>query len=643
MTRKQILTIFFVTIWIPGYSYFKDTVKVKNVTVKRKKIEQISGFKREQIDEEVLALNPISDLSQIISENSPIYVKSYGQNGIATVSFRGTNATHTAVNWNGVPLNSITLGQFDFSLIPAFFMDNVGIGYGSSSLKNSSGSFGGSVEIENKANWNKSYKNKYAVSYGSNNSITAFARDVIRTQKWMFKTRAFVQHSDNDYYYENDQLSMEVIKGHRKHAGYRSAGLMEEIYFRPSSYSSLNFNFWAQHNYRELPVPFVVDDRNGREGELDNNNIRTSLNYKSLINDWEIKATVSYLFEEMKYNSKFVAIDQDTTYKNESNTIFAKFDLKYKINEFSSIEFGMDNKYDYLNSNQHISTFIDRNKFSSFLGLDFNYLNSYKLSSLIRQDIDRGEVSELTFSSGIDVRIFTEKDYFFKFNIAKNIHRPNLNDLYYKPNGNPNLKEEKGLNYESSIMIEDILTESIRIETHLTGYFMDVKDWIIWKYDGVFGEPTPKNYSKVESKGFELFNKLTFKHNEFSTDLITNYTYTSSKNKSDIENINDNSRNKQLIYVPKHKVNFRTTTHYKNWNLSYNLNYVGDRYTSTDNSGVATEYIIHDLSLSYSFKAFEKENNLQLKVDNIANTLYYSVKFYPMPYRQINLIYSIDM
>ena len=86
---------------------------------------------------------------QDIGANSSLFFKNYGNGGLSTISLRGTSASHTNVLWNGIPVNSPTLGQSDYSVFPSFLIDNVTVLKGSTSSLFGSGSIGGTVVMDN--------------------------------------------------------------------------------------------------------------------------------------------------------------------------------------------------------------------------------------------------------------------------------------------------------------------------------------------------------------------------------------------------------------------------------------------------------------------------------------------------------------
>ncbi|MCL2728152.1 MAG: Plug domain-containing protein, partial [Bacteroidales bacterium] len=70
-------------------------------------------------------MQPFKDqsLSDYLQRNSAVYMKELGQGMGAYISIRGTSASHTSVQWNGLSVEMPTMGQTDFSHLPLFFFD----------------------------------------------------------------------------------------------------------------------------------------------------------------------------------------------------------------------------------------------------------------------------------------------------------------------------------------------------------------------------------------------------------------------------------------------------------------------------------------------------------------------------------------
>ncbi len=67
------------------------------------------------------------------------------------ISMRGTSPQHTAVLWNGINITSFSLGQADFSILPAAAFDNVSVHEGAGSARFGSGAFGGTVLLNSRS------------------------------------------------------------------------------------------------------------------------------------------------------------------------------------------------------------------------------------------------------------------------------------------------------------------------------------------------------------------------------------------------------------------------------------------------------------------------------------------------------------
>ena len=85
----------------------------------------LAGQKIQRINSTTLLQFRFGLLTDLLQFNTPLAFKSYGPGQLATVSFRGTSANHTAVLWNGIDINQPNLGQTDFSTLPVAGFDRL--------------------------------------------------------------------------------------------------------------------------------------------------------------------------------------------------------------------------------------------------------------------------------------------------------------------------------------------------------------------------------------------------------------------------------------------------------------------------------------------------------------------------------------
>ena len=90
-----------------------------------------------------------NSITDVLQNFSPVQVSTYGVGGIATISLRGTADDQTSVFWNGLRINSLTLGTMDISLVPVNAANSIQIVTNASSAVLGSGNFGGAILLNN--------------------------------------------------------------------------------------------------------------------------------------------------------------------------------------------------------------------------------------------------------------------------------------------------------------------------------------------------------------------------------------------------------------------------------------------------------------------------------------------------------------
>ncbi|HZX72945.1 MAG TPA: Plug domain-containing protein, partial [Cyclobacteriaceae bacterium] len=78
----------------------------------------LAGSSIEKVDSSLQKTYSSNHLGEVLSYQLPIYFRNYGNGMISGISMRGTTPQHTAVLWNGININSFSLGQADFSILP---------------------------------------------------------------------------------------------------------------------------------------------------------------------------------------------------------------------------------------------------------------------------------------------------------------------------------------------------------------------------------------------------------------------------------------------------------------------------------------------------------------------------------------------
>lgn len=652
---KRFSFIFSIIIFCTGniLGQNNDTIKVHqldSITIleraPQRSREVTVGTRVSSISSATLESNKARSLSELLSDNSTIYIKSLGQGAMATASFRGTAASHTKVNWNGIALNPSMSNTFDFSQLPVFFADDVALYHGSGHLKNGTGALGGSVNVSNVADWSDHSKAKAFVEIGSYDTYTGAATVRFKREKSLFKTRIYHQQSENNYKYLNKVFKLEDFYDRREEADYHQTGLMQEAYFRPDNKSTISSNLWLMYGAKSIPQPIIVNVTT-RERVKDYG-LNYYLGYDRSMGKHDLSVKGAYLLNIMRYKESY---DSDYFEPNKNFNRMQSFQLKtdYIYNLSEKLYLGASARYsrDIVRAHSSDSTKLtDGTKIKSDWDKGRDIINIqgqvyWKPVSLLAINAHvMGELNDdrfaKTFSTGVSSDVIPNR-LNLKASVSYNYKYPSMNELYFVPGGNPLLKPEKGFSYDLTLTYTSKIGDNFYIKSEASGYRMDIDDWTMWlPREDKPSIWSPTNINNVLAQGVEITIKLDYIIDNLNLGLVANYAYTSSKNKNK-NSQDDNTKGKQLPYIPLQKANTRLSAEWKNFQFVYNVSYNDKRYTTQDESYQTPAYTIHNAELSYNWKIRNKYHlTPKLSVQNIFDEYYESTQYYPMPLRIIS-------
>ncbi len=624
----------------------KDTIEISEIQVIAKKNITEICLNITKIDTLILSQNVNLNLAELISNHTPLFIKNYGKSSISTISFRGTSASHTQVLWNGTGINSPMSGQVDFSQIPVFLIDEVEIFYGTSSLSNVTGALGGSILLENNADWSNNFQFKSIFEYGSFNTINSFTDFSIGNKKLKSRTRLYFEKSENDFRFKNTAIPSEVIQK-QENAEYQKQGIFQEFYYKINSKHSISLNIWKQISDRNIPQIMSFSGYHRTEKQEDND-IKINLEFKKISSKSVFKVKSSYSINKLNYfcgdsifvfNKNNIFIEK-TNSESISKSLNNNILYNYEFSENFNIQTKLNLNFNQINL-MDFSTFNITNSISQRLESGLNIGIYKKLSSkistyfLINSILSSKKIIPFIPAIGIDIEPIKNKDFHIKTNLSKNYRIPTLNDLFWIPGGNPDLLPEKSYSGDLTFSYSEKYIKQI-FSFEVDFFSSYIKDWIIWQ-PSEFQYWTPKNLQKVFSQGTELNFKISGKISKINYQLFSNYSFTSTKNI--INNKILSSDNKQLIYIPKNIFNTFFNISYKNTGFKFTYIFTDKRYTSMsyeNYSYTLKSYSLLNVSISKLSKFKKIMLNYQLSINNILNAQYQSVLYRAMSGRNFN-------
>jgi len=642
----------------------RDSVyAIEEVAIRAERIflKELAGMKQTEVDTLVLQQKKVLSLSELLSENTSVFIKSHGRGALATASFRGSAASHTQVSWNGININSPMAGMVDFSLIPVYIIDELNLKHGSASLADRSGGIGGSININNQANWGEKSRIGYLQGIGSYSTFDEFLQVGLGKGKIRSNTRLYHNYSQNDYTFLNRGIvTIDPVSGDKlnpidtnDHAAYTRYGVLQELYYRPCSSQMVSMKYWGQYADRTIPRPTSY------EGP-DNSNLNKQLDADHrVVADWKLYGEKGKLMLRSGFAGKKLDYSQMNRVPG-LGLIPAIFSESRQQSFFNTLSYSGKTDEDFswegsLDLNQHRVESADsvsrtgykgrRGELSMMGSLRKSFSKRVNLNLMLRQEWVDGERLPLIPYFGMDVKLIQGVDLLLKGNIARNYHLPSLNDLYWQPGGNPDLLPEEGFTLEGGVEYQQELSGQL-LKTELSLYRSDINNWIIWipSYQGFW---EPQNIKEVLSRGLECTMMLQGYLSEFNYKLAASYGYTSAVNLGDPMVWSDESYGKQLPYIPLHSGNMLVHIAWGSFFFSYQYNAYSERYTTSSNDVSLRDrlypYFMNDISAGSAFSLKRLDLSLELKVNNLFNESYHTVLYRPMPGRNYQLVIKIQI
>lgn len=632
------------------------TIEGVEVKGQRPLIKEEAGAKYTVLDSTILEDKANHSLSELLSENTSVFVKSNGRGAMATASFRGTAPSHTQVSWNGISISSPMLGMVDFSLIPVYIIDDVILKHGAASLSDRGGGIGGSINIENRPQWGEQNDFSYIQGVGSYGTFDEYLQLGLGNRKIRSTTRLYHNQSQNDYTFINrgignlDPESGEVMNplDTNKNGSYLRYGLVQELYVRPHKDHLLSLVYWGQYGQRAIPWPTSYegpDNANLNQQEQADHKVVARWKYYAPIGKFLLRSGFSGTQMDYQQLRKVPGLGSipDVYSLSRQNSFLNTLSYERDLGPLFSVEGKLDINHHDVSSRDTVSGIgyqKQRNELSLFAAIRKSFGERLNLNLMLRQEWIDGKATPFIPFLGVDYRILKGEELVLKASVARNYHQPTLNDLYWQPNGNPDLLPEMGFSLEAGLDYQKTFGDH-QFHTGLTWYRSQIKNWIMW-IPSTRMNLEPVNIKEVLSLGVEYDLGFRGEAGKFSYGISGTYAYTSSKNLGDPLVWGDESYGKQLVYIPLHSGNLMLNLGYSHYFITYQYNAYSERYTTSSNDLSRRDwlypYLMNDVSVGGEFRIKKVKLSAELKVYNLFNESYHSVLYRPMPGRNYLLV-----
>ena len=626
MIQRVVLVFVFTSIVLKLSAQVLDSVQqIGGVEILADKISSFSaGIKIEKFDSTTLAVRQGVSIATLLTEQSALTLRSYGPGGISTLSIRGTNSSQSGVFWNGINLQQPNIGMTDLSRISSFEFNDISIQSGGASALLGSGVIGGSLHLSNAMKFSTPAQTSVLLSGGSAGKSGGAIKLSTGSTRLAYSGSLIGDYNKNNFWYTTYSGERERLE----HALVKSASSIHQVEYILNPKQRLTAGIWYQLTDRQIPPTMTMSASTQKQWDQA---IRSNLQW-------------SYTGFNQSFAVRSAFIDEKESYQNKEafinafyhlNTYHAEFEYKRLLGKQFSLGSGATARV--ISADVPYYAEIEYQPDGSvWMAMVFSHLRSGLKSVLnLRQDFSKGY--KVPFSPSFSAGMPVFKNVSASFGFSRNFRVPTMNDKYWIPGGNPDLKPEESWNLEAGAEVKfhsgGLAQSKIKIDI----YNLYIDNMIQW-VPGNSGIWTPQNVQKVQSRGIEISSKSDFRIAGFNGYFNLSYNYSPSKYKGTTP-AESNSYNNQLIYIPLHKIQ---ETFYVSRNAYYAMfsySLTGERYVASDNQKILPSYSLLDFYTGASLKTRKVNFRLQFEIRNIFNASYQSVLYYPEPGRS----YSVSL
>ena len=650
----------------------KGVVTIREVPVWGQRPMKGIGVQQTRLDSAILKENIALSIADVLAFNSPIFVKQYGRATLSTVSFRGTGPSHTQVTWNGMRINNPMLGMTDFSMIPSYFIDDASLLHGTSSVNETGGGLGGLVRLSTTPAAADGFGLQYVQGIGMYRTFDEFLRLTWGNEHWQVSTRAVYQSSANDFKYRNRDKKENIYDEDKniigsyypternKSGAFDDVHVLQEVYYNTGRGDRFGLNAWYINSNRELPVTTTdyADDRQFENRQREHT-LRSIVSWDHYRSTWKTAVKAGYIHTWMAYDYRrdpgSGTMTSMTRARNKVNTLYGQVEGEYTPNDRWFFTAGVS-------AHQHFVESIDKHiilqqggrgivgydkgriELSASASAKWRPTERLGMSVVLREELYGTEWATIP-ALFADYLLSKRGNIVAKASVSRNYRFPTLNDLYFLPGGNPDLRSESGFSYEAGLSFAVGKEGAYTLSGSASWYDLHIDDWILW-LSTTKGFFSPRNIKEVHAYGVEMQADLdVVLARELKLGLAGTFTWAPSINEGEPISPADQSVGKQLPYEPEFSATATGRLTWRSWGLLYQFCYYSERYTMSSNdislSGRLTPYLMSNLSLEKGFAFTWADLSLKGTVNNLFNEEYLSVLSRPMPRMNVEFFIGI--
>jgi outer membrane cobalamin receptor len=604
----------------------------------------------------------VDNVADIAKHFSGVTVKDYGgAGGQKTVAFRGLNALHTGVSYDGVMMSDAQSGMIDLGKFSSENIAEVSVFNGQPSTIFQPArmfAYSGVISISTCQPHYDSLHTFHARavakagSFGMYNGSAYVSKNF--NKKLGISLTSDALNAKNEYPFSYiDGKNTETRK--RTNSDILSSRNTINGIYRFSTFELLSIKFNHFYSDRGLPGAIIIGTPflNYSNQRFLENEFFSQLHYENKQN-----CKIQYQFSAKYSDNNLKYTDKSVKYYSISDNTLTNFYQQNELYLTGTVQYyATDNLVTSLSSDWNYNTLIaTSNGINAVIGtpvrktwlsnLAVKYI-SRKLTfgtNLLYSSIETSNTIEnqntlknLTPGASISFKPLQDKEFILR-SFYKNIFRiPTFSEIYYHEMFSSNLKPEKTNQYNIGILYESQAhPQRLYFKISVDAYYNNILDKITIEPHGGFS--SVRNIGMVDIKGVDASFVLSKELKQKSKiSLQLNYTFQRATNLT----LGDPQYGDQIPYTPFHSGSSSIFYEIGHFDCAYSILYSGYRYNgqNSDYRNLLPTFVDQCVYFRFTHKWL----SLKCEVNNIFDVQYQIVQYYPMPGRNLKTTLTFNL
>ncbi|MFB6247917.1 MAG: TonB-dependent receptor plug domain-containing protein, partial [Salinibacter sp.] len=530
------------------------------------------------IDSAALARTGAASVASVLEARAGLFVRRYGEGGLATPALRGTGASQTTLLLDGQPISDPQIGHLDLSLLPTVLLRSVEVMHGPASPLHGSDGLGGAIHLRTLRPRSslRVRGSAHAGAFGERGGSLLVGGPL--GGRTSVLAAADVQTTDGDFpYLDKTQFPARTVRRRNADRVRRSVYGSVRSAAGPHRFRVSGWGTWAE---RGLPPPSSTAPAGERQWDT-----QLRLWGRDRVPVGVGQLTVQGLTQHTRLRYANSARDLDQTGRTWIHSLEAT--LRSVLTDRWTGAGGLSGslaraRHPRLKAGAH------QEHLAAFAEGTGTY-GRLRLYPALRADgywmPDGATRFALSPRLGLNWQpVPAWSSLRLKAQVGRAFRVPTFNDRYWQPGGTPDLRPERSWGGDVGLWLG-------RPQGHveLTAFGHRRRDQIVWRPTGQ-GYWSPTNVGRVRVLGVEATaaRTATLPFGPTVTSGLT-YTFTDARTRTDPGTA---SYNAPLRYVPRHQLKGHSTISWGPATLSVHARYTGRRYVTGDGSQFLAPYVM---------------------------------------------------